>query len=131
MEWRDEGIILGVKPHGETSAIAEILTQGHGRCLGLVRGGRSRTMRPVLQAGNHVACVWRARLEEHAGGGAVGGHVRNCGTGHGRRYHGTESRGTDPRRAGGGGGGLGGREFGRCCYGMTPSAIAAVLARVD
>jgi DNA repair protein RecO (recombination protein O) len=67
MEWRDEGIILGVKPHGETSAIAEILTQGHGRCLGLVRGGRSRNMRPVLQPGNHVACVWRARLEEHLG----------------------------------------------------------------
>ncbi len=67
MEWRDEGIVLGVKPHGETSAIAELLTQGHGRCLGLVRGGRSRTMRPVLQPGNHVACVWRARLEEHLG----------------------------------------------------------------
>lgn len=67
MEWRDEGIILGVKPHGETSAIAEILTQGHGRCPGLVRGGRSRTLRPVLQPGNHVACVWRARLEDHLG----------------------------------------------------------------
>jgi DNA repair protein RecO (recombination protein O) len=67
MEWRDEGIILGVRNHGETSAIAEILTAGHGRCLGLVRGGRSRTMRPVLQPGNHIGVIWRARLEEHLG----------------------------------------------------------------
>jgi DNA repair protein RecO (recombination protein O) len=67
MEWRDEGIVLAVRGHGETSAIAEILTEGHGRCLGLVRGGRSRHMRPVLQAGNLVSLLWRARLEEHLG----------------------------------------------------------------
>jgi DNA repair protein RecO (recombination protein O) len=64
MEWRDEGVILSVRRHGETSAIAEILTAAHGRVLGLVRGGRSRVQRPVLQAGNAVQTVWRARLEE-------------------------------------------------------------------
>ena len=52
MEWRDEGVILSVRRHGETSAIAEILTAEHGRVMGLVRGGRSRQQRPVLQAGN-------------------------------------------------------------------------------
>ncbi len=67
MEWRDEGIVLAVRIHGETSAIAEIFTLEHGRCMGLVRGGRSRHMRPVLQAGNLVSLVWRARLEEHLG----------------------------------------------------------------
>lgn len=67
MEWRDEGVILSVRRHGETSAIAEILTASHGRCLGLVRGGRSRVLRPVLQAGNAVQAVWRARLEEQLG----------------------------------------------------------------
>ncbi len=67
MEWRDEGVVLAVRTHGETSAIAEIFTLDHGRCLGLVRGGRSRHMRPVLQAGNLVSIVWRARLEEHLG----------------------------------------------------------------
>ena len=67
MEWRDEGVILSVRRHGETSAIAEILTADHGRCLGLVRGGRSRMLRPVLQAGNAVQAVWRARLEEQLG----------------------------------------------------------------
>lgn len=67
MEWRDEGIVLGVRRHGETSVIAEIMTLEHGRHLGLVRGGRSRTMRPVLQPGNRVSLFWRARLEEHLG----------------------------------------------------------------
>ena len=39
MEWSDEGIVLGVRRHGESSAIVELLTRGHGRHLGLVRGG--------------------------------------------------------------------------------------------
>jgi DNA repair protein RecO (recombination protein O) len=67
MEWRDDGIVISVRRHGETSAIAELLTEHHGRFLGLVRGGRSRTMRPVLQAGNAVQATWRARLEDHLG----------------------------------------------------------------
>jgi DNA repair protein RecO (recombination protein O) len=71
MEWRDEGLLLSVRKHGETSAIIEVLTKDHGRCLGLVRGGRSRQMRPVLQPGNRLAVVWRARLEEHLGNFAV------------------------------------------------------------
>jgi DNA repair protein RecO (recombination protein O) len=71
MEWRDEGIILGVRGHGETSAIIEVLSADHGRSLGLVRGGRSRRARPVLQAGNIVALHWYARLEEHLGNFSV------------------------------------------------------------
>ena len=67
MEWRDEGVILSVRRHGETSAIVETLTAGHGRSLGIVRGGRSRVQRPVLQPGNRVHLTWRARLEEHLG----------------------------------------------------------------
>ncbi|MFZ5673778.1 MAG: DNA repair protein RecO [Pseudomonadota bacterium] len=71
MEWKDEGIILAVKRHGESSAIAELLTAKRGRTLGLVRGGRSRQMRPVLQPGNIVLATWRARLEEHLGNFAL------------------------------------------------------------
>lgn len=71
MEWKDEGIILAVKRHGESSAIAELLTATRGRTLGLVRGGRSRQMRPVLQPGNIVLATWRARLEEHLGNFAL------------------------------------------------------------
>ena len=60
MEWRDEGIIIGVRRHGETSTIVEAMTRAHGRHLGLVRGGRSRRMQPMLQPGNRVELVWRA-----------------------------------------------------------------------
>ena len=67
MEWRDEGIILGTRRHGETSAVLEVMTRAHGRHLGLVRGGRSRKQQPVLQAGNRVELIWRARLDEHLG----------------------------------------------------------------
>ncbi len=67
MQWSDEGIVLSSRAHGETSAIVELLTRSHGRHLGLVRGGRSRRLGPVLQAGNLVTAQWRARLSEHLG----------------------------------------------------------------
>ena len=67
MQWQDQGIVLGIKRHGESNAIAEIMTRDHGRHLGLVRGGRSRRMQPVLQPGNSVSVTWRARLDQHLG----------------------------------------------------------------
>src|SRR5437588_12181727 len=67
MEWTDEGIVLGVRRHGEANAILELMTREHGRHLGLVRGGSGTRMRPVLQPGNSVSAVWRARLDEHLG----------------------------------------------------------------
>lgn len=67
MQWTDEGIVLGVRRHGEASAILELMTREHGRHLGLVRGGTGRAMRPVLQTGNLVNAVWRARLDQHLG----------------------------------------------------------------
>lgn len=67
MEWQDQAIVLGVRRHGETSVIAEVMTQSRGRHLGMVRGGRSRRMQPVLQPGNRVEVTWRARLDEHLG----------------------------------------------------------------
>jgi len=67
MQWTDEAIVLGVKRHGETSVILELMTHGHGRHLGLVRGGAGRRMRGVLQPGNGVRATWQARLDEHLG----------------------------------------------------------------
>lgn len=67
MEWTDEGIVLGVRKHGEANAILELLTGGHGRHLGLVRGGAGSRLRPVLQPGNTLRATWRARLDEHLG----------------------------------------------------------------
>jgi len=67
MQWTDEGIVLGSKRHGEANAILELMTRAHGRHLGLVRGGASSRLRPVLQPGNRVSSTWRARLDEHLG----------------------------------------------------------------
>ncbi len=73
MDWTDEGIVLGTRRHGEANAILEVMTRGHGRHLGLVRGGAGSRMRPVLQPGNVVRVTWRARLDEHLGHYAVEG----------------------------------------------------------
>jgi DNA repair protein RecO (recombination protein O) len=71
MQWADDGIILGTRRHGETSLIVELMTAAHGRYLGLVKGGRSRRQQAVLQPGNGVRAVWRARLSEHLGNWSI------------------------------------------------------------
>ncbi len=73
MQWTDDGIVLGVKRHGETSVILELLTHARGRHLGLVRGGAGARLRAVLQPGNSLRATWRARLDEHLGNYAVEG----------------------------------------------------------
>ena len=67
MEWSEPGIAVGTRRHGETDVILEVMTARHGRHLGLVKGGRSRRLRPVLQPGNTLELTWRARLHEHLG----------------------------------------------------------------
>lgn len=67
MDWRDTGFVLTARRHGESGLIAELLTEAHGRHAGLVRGGQSPKRRALLQPGNLVAVIWRARLPEHLG----------------------------------------------------------------
>lgn len=67
MEWRDEGILLRVRRHGESSAIIEAMTVDHGRHCGLVRGGASKSAAAVLQPGAQLSLHWNARLSEHLG----------------------------------------------------------------
>jgi DNA repair protein RecO (recombination protein O) len=67
ISWQDRGLVLAVRPHGETAVILELLTEAHGRHLGIVHGGRSRRKAPVLQPGNEVDAAWRARLDAHLG----------------------------------------------------------------
>jgi DNA repair protein RecO (recombination protein O) len=73
MQWTDDGVVLGVKRHGETSVILELMTIERGRHLGLVRGGAGTRLRAVLQPGNLLRATWRARLDEHLGHYAVEG----------------------------------------------------------
>lgn len=71
MDWQDEGMLLFMRPHGETSAIIEMFTAAHGRHAGVVRGGASRRMAAILQPGTQLSLTWRARLDDHIGTYAV------------------------------------------------------------
>ena len=64
MEWTDKAIVLSARPYGESGTILDVLTRGHGRHAGLVRGGRNRAL---LQPGNGLIAHWRARLADHLG----------------------------------------------------------------
>lgn len=67
MDWRDEGVLLSTRKHGESAAIIEVFTKDHGRHAGVVRGGAGRRMAPILQPGAQLSLEWRARLEDHLG----------------------------------------------------------------
>lgn len=65
--WKDRGIVLGVRPHGENGAVVTLLTEQHGRHAGYVRGAHSARMRGILQAGNLVSAEWNSRLSDSMG----------------------------------------------------------------
>ncbi len=67
MEWNDLGVVLTTRKYGENDIILEALTHDHGRHLGIVRGGRSRRLSPLLQPGNELELTWKARLSDHLG----------------------------------------------------------------
>ena len=68
MHLRAQALILGVRQHGEHHAIVRAMTREAGMVAGYVRGGRSRTIRPILQPANLVVGEWRARTEEQLAG---------------------------------------------------------------
>lgn len=67
MEWRDTGILLSTRKHGETALILDVFTPEHGRQSGVLRGGTSRRRMASLQPGAQLDVTWRARLEGHMG----------------------------------------------------------------
>ncbi len=67
MEWRDHGIVLSARRHGEHAIVLSLLTRTQGRYAGLVRGGAGRRARGIYEPGNRVDALWRARLAEHLG----------------------------------------------------------------
>ena len=67
MEWRSIGILLATRKHGETSLILDTFCPGHGRYLGVVKGGATRKFAPILQVGAQLDLTWKARLQDHLG----------------------------------------------------------------
>lgn len=60
MHLRARAILVSARPHGETAAIARMLTEDFGLVAGYVAGGRGRQLRPVLIPGNLVELELRA-----------------------------------------------------------------------
>ncbi len=67
MEWEAPGIVLDVRPFGETDVLATVMTEEHGAHRGLARGGQSRTRASLWQPGNLVQTRWIARLSDNLG----------------------------------------------------------------
>lgn len=67
MEWTDDAILLSLRRHGETGAVATLFTRAHGRHAGLVRGGAGKVARAALQPGNRLQVTWKARLDDQLG----------------------------------------------------------------
>ncbi|WP_298982488.1 DNA repair protein RecO [uncultured Roseibium sp.] len=79
MEWSGRGVVLTTRKHGENDVILEAMTLDQGRHLGLVRGGRSRRHRPMLQPGNELDLTWKARLSDHLGQFQIEPHALRAG----------------------------------------------------
>ena len=65
MQFTDEGYIINVRKHGETSLILTLITRAHGKLVGYVRGGHSKKNLGVYQPGNLIAVDAYARIEEN------------------------------------------------------------------
>ena len=67
MHWRDKAMLLAARKHGENKAILEVFTSRNGLHSGILPGGTSRKLAPLLQPGAQLDVEWRARLDEHMG----------------------------------------------------------------
>ena len=67
MHWDASGILLSIQPYGETAAIAQFMTEFHGRHAGIIYGASSRKLAPVLQPGNQFKVTWNSKLSENLG----------------------------------------------------------------
>lgn len=65
--WQDQGIVLSARGHGENGAIVSLLTEGHGRHAGYVRGVHSTKGRGTLEPGNLVDVEWQSRVSDQLG----------------------------------------------------------------
>ena len=52
MNWNDPGFLLSKNKYNENSIIAEIFTEHHGKCSGIIFGATSKKIKNYLQIGN-------------------------------------------------------------------------------
>lgn len=67
MKFEDEGVVIDVKKHNESSAIIKIFSRNHGIYRGFVKNAFSKKNQPIFQVGNLTSFEWRSRVEEGLG----------------------------------------------------------------
>lgn len=67
VEWKDQGIVVGMRSFGEKDGIVYILTHHHGCHAGVLKNIKSKNNQSI-QVGTIASCQWKARLLEHLGG---------------------------------------------------------------
>jgi len=61
MNWNDPGFLLSKNKYNENSIIAEIFTEHHGKCSGIIFGATSKKIKNYLQTGNmlHINHIYK------------------------------------------------------------------------
>lgn len=65
--WDDEGVVLAIRPHGESGLVASVMTFEHGRHAGWIAGANASRNRPLYEVGNRLQLAWQARQEADLG----------------------------------------------------------------
>ena len=67
MNWIDSGFLLSKKRYNENSVIAEIYTENHGKCSGIIFGASSKKIKNYLQLGNKLHINHTYKIEGKIG----------------------------------------------------------------
>ena len=61
MNWTDKGYLISKKNYNENAIIADVLTENHGKCSGIIYGGVSRKIKKYLQIGNKIYLYYKSK----------------------------------------------------------------------
>ena len=67
MNWNDIGFLLSKNKYNENSIIAEIFTENHGKCSGIIFGATSKKIKNYLQIGNLLHINYNYKNEAKIG----------------------------------------------------------------
>ncbi len=66
-EWRDQAIVLNVRPHGEGGGVLSVLTREQGRHAGYIHGIHASSRRALLEPGTFLDVEWKSRTDDALG----------------------------------------------------------------
>lgn len=67
MHFTDQGFVVAVRRHAESTGILKIFSKEHGLVSGVARGIGGKNARGLWQPGNRVLFTWSARLADQLG----------------------------------------------------------------